>query len=770
MRQFIGSSSGKYFIAIAAAAVAVGVRALLDPILGSGGSTIALYGAIAVAVWAGGHRPGILAAVAGYLALDYFFMEPRGSIWLESPDDVGALIAYVISAGLIIALGGAMHAARRRAEFDAETAHRHARDLEQEVADHRRTRASLESKESDLQVVTDTMSAAVARCSRDLRYLWVNRLYAEWAGNGKTVEEMIDRPMLEILGADAMERIRPHIEEVLSGRSVEYERYARRKVGRRWIQAVLKPTFEGTGVPDGWVAVIHDIDDRKRAAEALRDSQDQMQIITDTMSAAVCRTGNDLRYVWMNPVYARWLGRPEKEAVGQPVADVLGAQMREIAPYVARVLKGEQVQYERLADLPGLGRRWIAAVFTPILDALGQPDGWVTICTDIHDRKTAEEELRESDRRKDDFLATLAHELRNPLAPIRNAVAILARKGSLDPELAWSREVIERQVEQMSRLIDDLLDIERISRGKFPVRKERIDLERAIDIALEMSRPYINAAGHRLSVLMPGERVVLDADPARLAQVFSNLLNNAAKFTEPRGSISLTAALEGRAAVVCVEDSGIGFSPEAAGRLFKPYMQLAGSPERSRGGLGIGLSLVQGIVALHGGTVEARSAGLGRGAEFIVRLPLAAGADNSATVEKRRPAAAVPLPGFRVLVADDNKDAADSLQRILGLYGYAVRVAYDGAAALELGGTFGPQVAVLDIGMPGADGYEVARAMRERYGKNITLVALTGWGQENDRRRSTDAGFDYHLTKPVDPSLLNDLLVEIAAIAERKAG
>jgi PAS domain S-box-containing protein len=767
MPQFI-QSSGKYFIAIAAIAAAVGVRALLDPMLGRSGSTIALYGAIAVAVWAGGYRPGILAAVAGYLAVNYFFIEPRGSISLESAGDVGDLIVYIISAGVIVALGGAMHAARRRAEFDAEAAHRHARDLEREIADHRRTRASLESKEGDLQTVTDTMSAAVARCSKDLRYLWVNRLYAQWAGNGKTAEEMIGRPMQEILGAEAMERIRPHIEEVLSGRTVEYERYARRKVGRRWIQAVLKPTFDGADKPDGWVAVIHDIDDRKRAAEALRDAQDQMQIITDTMSAAVCRTGNDLRYLWMNPVYARWLGKPAKEAVGQPIAEVLGSQMREIAPYVARVLKGEQVSYERLADLPGLGRRWIAAVFTPILDALGQPDGWVTICTDIHDRRTVEDELRAGDRRKDDFLATLAHELRNPLAPIRNAVAILARKSSLDPELAWGREVIVRQVEQMSRLIDDLLDIERISRGKFLVRKERIDLERAVDMALEMSRPYVTAAGHRLSVLMPSERVVLDADPTRLAQVFSNLLNNAAKFTEPRGSISLTAALEGRTAVVCVEDSGIGFAPEVASRLFKPYTQLTGS--HSRGGLGIGLSLVQGIVALHGGSVEARSAGQGRGAEFIVRLPLAAAAESFDAREKQRPAAAVPLPGFRVLVADDNKDAADSLQRVLGLYGYAVRVAYDGESALELGGTFGPQVAVLDIGMPGADGYQVARAMRERYGKNITLVALTGWGQENDRERSTDAGFDYHLTKPVDPGLLNELLVEIAAIAERKAG
>jgi PAS domain S-box-containing protein len=502
------------------------------------------------------------------------------------------------------------------------------------------------------------------------------------------------------------------------------------------------------------------------------------------MPAAVCRTGNDLRYMWMNPTYARWLGRPWKEVVGQPVADIIGpAQMREIAPHIARVLKGEQVQYERLADLPGLGRRWVAGVFSPILDASGTPDGWVTILTDIHDRRTAEDALREADRRKDEFLATLAHELRNPLAPIKNAVAILGRKGELDPELSWSREVIARQVEQMSRLVDDLLDIERISRGKFLVRKERIDLERAIDMALEMSRPYINAAGHRLSVLMPSERVMLDADPVRLSQVFSNLLNNAAKFTEPQGSISLTATSDGRSAAVSIEDSGVGFEPDAAVRLFRPYAQggpsqhapsqnLPGGAGRPAGGLGIGLSLVQGIVALHGGTVEAHSPGPGKGAEFVVRLPLAGLERRSkprGETGDERTLGTAPS-GFRVLVADDNKDAADSLQRILEHTGYEVRVAYDGAAAMEAGREFAPQAAILDIGMPRSNGYEVANDLRARYGKDITLIALTGWGQEGDRRRALEAGFDRHLTKPVDPGVLHALLKEIAENEESSDG
>jgi CheY-like chemotaxis protein len=396
-------------------------------------------------------------------------------------------------------------------------------------------------------------------------------------------------------------------------------------------------------------------------------------------------------------------------------------------------------------------------------DEGGAPNGLVAVVSDIHDRKLMEETLRQAERRKDEFLATLAHELRNPLAPIRNAVAILGKKDALDPELTWSREVIERQVDQMSRLIDDLLDIARIAGGKLLIRKERLPLERAIDMALETSRPHINAAGHSLAVLLPSERVTVEADPARLAQVFSNLLNNAARYTERHGEIALTAEVHGEEVVVTVQDNGIGFPPEVAGRLFEPFSQLTRSNERSHGGLGIGLSLVQGIVALHGGSVQARSRGKGQGAEFAVRLPLPKYTDP---VQPAKPAAQprppAPLGSVKVLVADDNRDAADSLQRILSLYGYEVEVAYDGTAAIRLDGDFRPKVAVLDIGMPGANGFEVARSIRENRGAGVTLIALTGWGQEGDRRRAMEAGFDYHLTKPVDPGALNDLLVEVA--------
>ena len=662
-----------------------------------------------------------LAAVAAAAGLR-FALDP----WLVSAQSYLLVVDAVLFA-LIVGMGVAMHAARRRAEASEE-----------------KFRRFMENAPAAVFIKDDAG-----------RYVYMNAAAQRVVGvpdwQGKTDDEL--------LPPAAAREVRAHDARM---RETQAPGEFDLKIGERQFHSTKFPLRDAGGrLLFG--AVSMDVTEQARAAEELRRQREELRLVTDTMPAGVVRVSADLHYVWVNRVFASWVGKTPDEIIGRPIAEAIGEDdWRDLRPHVERALRGERVEYERLARFAA-GERWIHSVMEPTRDPRGAPNGLVAVVSDIHDRKLMEETLRQAERRKDEFLATLAHELRNPLAPIRNAVAILGKKDALDPELSWSREVIERQVDQMSRLIDDLLDIARIAGGKLLIRKERLPLERAIDMALGTSRPYINAAGHSLSVLLPSERVTVDADPARLAQVFSNLLNNAARYTERHGEIALTAEVDRDEVVVSVQDNGIGFRPEVAERLFEPFSQLTRSNERSHGGLGIGLSLVQGIVALHGGSVEARSRGPGQGAEFAVRLPLPKYTDP---VREAKPAAqAKPqasIAGVKVLVADDNRDAADSLQRILSLYGYQVEVAYDGTAAIQLDGAFRPKVAVLDIGMPGANGFEVARSIRESRGDGVTLIALTGWGQEGDRRRAMEAGFDYHLTKPVDPGTLNDLLVEVA--------
>jgi len=368
--------------------------------------------------------------------------------------------------------------------------------------------------------------------------------------------------------------------------------------------------------------------------------------------------------------------------------------------------------------------------------------------------------LQEEDRKKDDFLATLAHELRNPLAPIRNAEQFLRLKGSDDPDLTNARDIIERQVLQLTRLVDDLLDVSRITRGKIGLRKDRVSLGVVLTNAVEASRPIIEAQRHTLAIDLPTDPLYLDGDLTRLTQIFSNILTNAAKYTEPDGSIRLAAERQGSDVIVSVRDNGIGIAAEHLPRVFDMFSQVAPALERSQGGLGIGLSLVKSLVEMHGGRVEARSAGLGAGSEFEVRLPLLVETPAATeTVSARNQTKTATRPPCRVLVADDNVDSAQSLAMMLSLKGHEVRTAFDGLSAVELAECFQPDLALLDIGMPKLNGYDAAKLIRQQpWGKQIVLAALTGWGQSDDKRRADDAGFDHHFTKPVEPDALESLL------------
>jgi PAS domain S-box-containing protein len=368
----------------------------------------------------------------------------------------------------------------------------------------------------------------------------------------------------------------------------------------------------------------------------------------------------------------------------------------------------------------------------------------------LEEKRTAEEALREADRRKDAFMATLAHELRNPLAPMRNVVDLLRLKDFADPQLLWARDVLDRQMVQMTHLVDGLLEVSRISEGKITLRRETLDLATALKFAAEACQSILAAASHTLTVELPDQPIAIDADPTRFSQVVQNLLNNAAKYTPDGGTIGLTGRREGEQAVISVRDNGIGIATEHLPSLFEIFSQLRPGLERSQGGLGIGLSLVRTLTELHGGSVSAHSAGTGLGSEFIVRFPLSN--EPCATVLSH--VAETPARNktrCRVLIVDDNEDAAESLAMLLQAEGYDARTAPDGKTAVRVADEFAAEAIILDIGLPDMTGYEVAQAIRQsQSGKSALVIALTGWGQKQDKQDAELAGCDFHFTKPVD--------------------
>ncbi|HEV7609322.1 MAG TPA: ATP-binding protein [Steroidobacteraceae bacterium] len=461
----------------------------------------------------------------------------------------------------------------------------------------------------------------------------------------------------------------------------------------------------------------------------------------------------DFRFVYLNAAAANVMRIRASDFAGRKVLDVLPRAWDDpgrFEMYVEALERNEMRQAERQSAADG-NHAWYHIVASPL-------DGDLAIWwADITQRKRYERELLDADRRKDEFLATLAHELRNPLAPIRQAATIARNENATEAQKRWSNNVIERQVQHMSLLLDDLLDVSRITHGTLQLRKQRSDLQSIVGAAVETARPLIDERRHQLALDIP-EHLHVNSDPLRLAQVLSNLLTNAAKYTNPQGKIRVVATQKSAELEMLVEDNGIGIAPEDLPKVFGMFAQLRAAQDHAGGGLGIGLALAKGIVELHGGRIEAASAGVGMGSRFTVRLPNAAVAAVDAPVigAARNGHAA---PNKRILLADDNRDAAESLAIILRLEGHEVELAHDGNAALRSYEERRPDVALLDIGMPMANGYEVARRIRAMpAGKEVLLIAITGWAQDADKAESRAAGFDHHLTKPIEPDALIDLL------------
>jgi signal transduction histidine kinase/ActR/RegA family two-component response regulator len=431
-------------------------------------------------------------------------------------------------------------------------------------------------------------------------------------------------------------------------------------------------------------------------------------------------------------------------------------QVWELARQEAPVTRSTLRVYADL--LATLGNTFLRTRYDTVIEANRLAE--MTRLRDLLQQRT--QELTEADRQKDEFLATLAHELRNPLAPIRNAVHIAQLQNPSEPEVQWGLDVIDHQLQQMTRLLDDLLDTSRITRNTLDLRKVRVDLGEVLQRTMETSRPLIEAGGLGFVVTLPPEPISLDADPIRLAQVITNLLNNAAKYTERGGHIWLAAESQGSEVVVTVRDTGIGIPTELLPRIFEMFTQGEQSSDRVQGGLGIGLTLVKRIVDLHGGTITAHSDGPGTGSTFTICLPIADKPSPARPHTSRESERMPPATSRRILVVDDERLSALSLGKLLGMKGHEIRTAYDGLEAVTTADEFRPDVVLLDIGLPKMNGYDVAQQIRQQpWGRGLVLIALTGWGQEADRRRSTEAGFDHHLVKPVDPAELIHLLAAL---------
>ena len=525
-----------------------------------------------------------------------------------------------------------------------------------------------------------------------------------------------------------------------------------------------------------------------------RELENLLASIVESSADAIVSKTLDGRILTWNAGAQRLFGYSPEEAIGAPITIIIPPDLHEEeSSILERLRRGERIDHYETVRAAKSGRKIdISLTISPLRDGAGRIVGASKIARDITARKEAEEALRaltekfrEADARKDEFLATLAHELRNPLAPLGNSLEMLRLSGGLSAEAEALRAISERQFNQIARLVDDLLEVSRISRGKVVLKKEPIELAAVVSGAVETSQPLIDAAGHQLAVALAPEALRLEADPVRLAQVVTNLLNNAARYTPPGGRIWLSLQREESEAVISVRDTGVGIPADKLGSVFDMFAQIGSESSHSRdglgsggmgnGGMGIGLALAKSFVELHGGRLEALSAGPGRGSEFVVRLPLAtiaARGENGA--RPAAPADRAPLPARKILIVDDTREASYMLGKLLEVLGQEVYAAHDGAAALELVADEEPDVVISDIGMPAMDGYELARHLCGlSLKKRPVLVALSGYGQPQDRDRARAAGFDQHLVKPVSIDALHELLAHLpsptprAAVAER---
>ena len=740
----LGSFLKTYALGLLTVLIAVLVRWVLDPVMGDTLPLVTLFGAVAAAVWLGGYRLAIAVTLIGYLACHYLFILPRGHLDLTRTADIVGLIAYVFTCSLIIVFGEAARIAHSRAQ------------QRQEV----------------FGVTLRSIGDAVITTNNEARITYINGVAESLTGwsHEDALGQPLDRVFRIVNEASRQPVDNPALRALRQGVVVGLANHTIliKKDGSECpIDDSAAPIRDEQGHVSGCVLIFRDV-----TAQRLVEREKANQLLTAQLLASIVESSNDaiisksldgIIQSW-NAAAERLFGYTSEQAVGRHISLVIPPErLNEEEQIIASLKEGKRIEHYETERVCSNGERITTSLtISPIKDDSGRVIGASKIARDVTERKRMEDDLRRlaadlsaADRRKNEFLATLAHELRNPLAPMSNMLEVLKRSNGDTEILKRAHDTIGRQLAQMVRLVDDLLDLNRITHDRLELRRSEVELSSVIQQAVEVARPLIDEAGQSLIVDLPSEPIYLNADRARLAQLFGNLLNNSSKYTGPEGTISLTAKRIDGEVLVAVKDNGAGIPQDKLDSIFDMFMQVDRTSEQSQAGLGIGLTLVKRLTQMHGGSIEARSAGEGQGSEFVVRLPVL----SKPAVLSQSETAVESSPERRILIVDDNRDSADSLAMLLEITGNKTYMAHDGVEALEAVEKYRPEVVLLDIGLPSLDGHEVCRRVREKsWGKNIVIIALTGWGQEDDRRKSEEAGFNGHLVKPVDYDELLELL------------